>query len=251
MNSRTFEGKVALVTGGNSGIGLATARLFHRQGAKVIITGRDQNTLNDAAAAIGEGTLALRSDVSKHADLEALFTFVQKHAGKIDVLFANAGVARFASITGTTEALYDEVFDINVKGVFFTIQHSIPYLNDGASIVLNTSFLNKKGGPGTSVYSASKAALRSFVRIAAAELVERGIRVNAVSPGPIATPMYERLGMPQEVVDSIAQRILAQVPMKRFGQSEEVAATVVFLSSPDASYITGVELEVGGGVGQL
>ena len=217
----------------------------------MIISGRDQKTLNDAAAAIGKGTLALRSDVSKLADLDALFETVEKQFGKIDVLFANAGIAKFAPIADSTEALYDELFDINVKGVFFTIQKAIPHLNDGASIVLNTSFLNQKGGPGTSVYSASKAALRSFVRIAAAELVLRGIRVNAVSPGPIATPIYTRLGLPKEAVDAMAQGILAQVPMKRFGQPEEVAAAVAFLASPDASYITGVEIEVGGGVGQL
>ena len=169
MNSKTFEGKVALVTGGNSGIGLATATLLNRQGAKVIISGRDQSTLSDATAAIGKGTLALRSDVSQLADLEALFTFIEKHAGKIDVLFANAGVAKFAPIEDTTEALYDEVFGINVKGVFFTIQKAIPHLNDGAAIVLNTSFVNEKGEPGMSTYAASKAAVRSFVRVAAAE----------------------------------------------------------------------------------
>lgn len=171
MHSKTFEGKVALVTGGNSGIGLATAMLLKREGAKVIISGRDQNTLNEAAAAIGEGTFALRSDVNALADLDALFTFVEKHAGKIDLLFANAGVAKFAPIASTTETLYDEVFDINVKGVFFTIQKAIPHLNDGASIILNTSFVNQKGAPGMGAYAASKAALRSFVRVAAAELV--------------------------------------------------------------------------------
>jgi NAD(P)-dependent dehydrogenase (short-subunit alcohol dehydrogenase family) len=249
MHPKTFEGKVALVTGGNSGIGLATATLLHRQGAKVIISGRDQSTLNDAAAAIGKGTLALRSDVSKVADLDALFTVVENQFGKIDVLFANAGVAKFSPVADTTEALYDEVFDINVKGVFFAIQKAIPHLNDGASIVLNTSFVNQKGEPGTSVYSASKAAVRSFVRTTAAELVGRGIRVNAVSPGPIATPIYGRLGMPKDAVEAMAQGILAQVPMKRFGQPEEVAAAVAFLASPEASYITGVEIEVGGGVG--
>jgi NAD(P)-dependent dehydrogenase (short-subunit alcohol dehydrogenase family) len=251
MNSKTFEGKVALVTGGNSGIGLATARLLHARGAKVIISGRDPSTLNDAAAAIGKGTLALRSDVSQLADLDVLFKVVKEQVGKIDVLFANAGVAKFAPVAGTTEALYDEIFDINVKGVFFTIQKAIPYFNDGASIILNTSFVNQKGGPGMSVYAASKAALRSFVRVAAAELVGRGVRVNAVSPGPIATPIYGRLGMPKDAVDAIAQGILAQVPMKRFGQPEEVAAAVAFLAGPDASYITGVEIEVGGGVGQI
>jgi len=251
MNSKAFENKVALITGGNSGIGLATAMLLHRQGAKVIVSGRDQGTLNSAAAAIGAGTLAVRSDVSEPADLTALFTAVKKHAGNIDVLFANAGVAKFAPLADTTEALYDEVFDINVRGTFFTIQKALAHLNDGASIVLNTSFVNLKGTPATSVYSASKAAIRSFVRTTAAELAGRGIRVNAVSPGPIATPIYDRLGLPKEAVDALAQSILAQVPMQRFGQPEEVAAVVAFLASSAASYITGVEIEVGGGVGQV
>lgn len=251
MNTNTFAGKVALVTGGNSGIGLAAAKLLSEQGAKVIISGRDQKTLNEAAAAIGGGALAVQGDVSRLADIDALFAAVEKQAGKIDVLFANAGVAKFAPVGDTTEALYDEVFDINVKGVFFTIQKAIPYLNDGASIILNTSFLSQMGAPGTSVYSAGKAAVRSFVRVAAAELVGRGIRVNAVSPGPIATPIYGRLGMPKEAVDAMAQGILAQVPMKRFGQPEDIAATVAFLAGPGASYVTGVEVAVGGGIGQF
>ena len=167
--------------------------------------------------------------------------------GKIDVVFANAGIAKFAPIADSPESLYDEVFDINVKGVFLTIQKALPHLNDGASIVLNTTFLNEAGTPGTSVYSASKAAVRSLARTAAAELVGRGIRVNAVSPGPIATPIYGRLGLPKEAVDAMANSIVAPVPMERFGQPK----TVLFLASPDASYITGVEVNVDGGVGQV
>ena len=251
MNSKRLEGKVAVVTGGNSGIGLATAKLFREHGAKVAISGRDKKSLDEAIAAIGSGTIGIQSDVRELAGLDRLFETVSKRLGKIDVLFANAGVAKFAPIADTPEALYDEVFDINVKGTFFIIQKAIAYLNDGATIVLNTTFFNQTGAPGTSVYSASKAAVRSFVRVAAAELVARGIRVNAVSPGPIATPIYGRLGLPKEAVDAMAQSILAQVPMKRFGQPEEVASTVLFLASSDASYITGVEVEVGGGVGQV
>jgi NAD(P)-dependent dehydrogenase (short-subunit alcohol dehydrogenase family) len=167
------------------------------------------------------------------------------------VLFANAGVAKFAPISDSPESLFDEMFDINVKGVFLTIQRALPHLNDGASIILNTTFLNAAGNPGTSVYAASKAAVRSLARTAAAELVGRGIRVNAVSPGPIATPIYGRLGLPEEAVDAMASSILATVPMKRFGQPEEIAKTVLFLASPDASYITGVEVNVDGGVGQV
>ncbi|HYL73526.1 MAG TPA: SDR family oxidoreductase [Bryobacteraceae bacterium] len=248
---KKLDGKVAVVTGGNSGIGLATAKLLRQEGAKVAISGRDQATLTAAAKEIGGDTLAIRSDVSDVADVDAFFSKVVQAIGKIDILFANAGVAKFAPIGDSAESLYDEVFDINVKGVFFTIQKALPHLNDGASIVLNTTFFNQAGTPGTSVYSASKAAVRSFARTAAAELVGRGIRVNAVSPGPIATPIYGRLGLPKEAVDAMAQSILSTIPMKRFGQPEEIATAVLFFASSDASYITGVEINVDGGVGQV
>jgi NAD(P)-dependent dehydrogenase (short-subunit alcohol dehydrogenase family) len=248
---KKLEGKVAVVTGGNSGIGLATAKLLRDEGAKVAISGRDHDTLNSAKKEIGGDTLAIRSDVSNPADLDSLFSKVVQAFGKLDVLFANAGVAKFAPISDSPESMFDEIFDINVKGVFLTIQRALPHLNDGASIVLNTSFLGAAGFAGTSVYSASKAAVRSFARSAAAELVGRGIRVNAVSPGPIATPIYGRLGLPKEAVDAMAGSILATVPMKRFGQADEVAKTVLFLASADASYITGVELAVDGGEGQV
>jgi NAD(P)-dependent dehydrogenase (short-subunit alcohol dehydrogenase family) len=248
---KKLEGKIAVVTGGNSGIGLATAKLLRQEGARVAISGRDQATLTAAAKEIGADTLAIRADVTSIKDMEAFFANVVERLGKIDVLFANAGVAKFAPIADSPESLYDEVFDINVKGVFFTIQKALPHLNDGASVVLNTTFFNQAGTPGTSVYSASKAAVRSFARTAAAELVGRGIRVNAVSPGPIATPIYGRLGLPKEAVDAMAQGILSTVPMKRFGKPEEIASTVLFLASSDASYITGVEINVDGGVGQV
>jgi len=248
---KKLEGKIAVITGGNSGIGLATAKLLRQEGAKVAISGRDQDTLSSARKELGGETLAVRSDVSKPGDLDAFFSKVAQAFGKIDVLFANAGIAKFAPIGDSPESLFDEVFDINVKGVFLTIQKALPHLNDGASIVLNTTFLNAAGTPGTSVYSASKAAVRSLARTAAAELVGRAIRVNAVSPGPIATPIYGRLGLPKEAVDAIASSILDTVPMKRFGQPEEIAKTVLFLASPDASYITGVEVNVDGGVGQV
>jgi NAD(P)-dependent dehydrogenase (short-subunit alcohol dehydrogenase family) len=248
---KKLEGKVALVTGGNSGIGLATAKLLRQEGAKVAISGRDQASLNSAAKEIGGDTLAVRADISNIADLDALFTKVFKTLGKIDVLFANAGVARFASIADTNETLYDEIFDTNVKGTFFTVQKSLAYLNDGAAIVLNTTFVDRTGLPGSSVYAAGKAALRSLVRVAAAELVGRGIRVNSVAPGPIATPIFGKLGMTKEQVDGLAGVILGRVPMKRLGQPEDIASAVSFLASTDASYITGVELNVDGGAGQV
>jgi NAD(P)-dependent dehydrogenase (short-subunit alcohol dehydrogenase family) len=248
---KTLEGKIAVVTGGNSGIGLATAKLLHEQGARVAISGRDQSTLDAAAKEIGEGTLTIRSDISKLEDLDALFTKIKQVFGKIDILFANAGVAKFASIGDTDEKLFDEIFDINVRGTFFTLKKSLSFLNDGAAIVITTTFADRVGLPGSSVYSASKAALRCLVRVAAAELVGRGIRVNAVSPGPIATPIFGKLGMAKEAVDALAGVILGRVPMKRLGEAQDIADAVAFLVSPQAAYITGVELNVDGGAGQV
>ena len=246
-----LEGKVAVVTGGNSGIGLATAKRFQQEGARVVISGRSKKTLDEAVRTIGNGVLSIQADVSSLADLDRLYKEVSNKLGKIDVLFVNAGVAKFAPLAETSESAYDEQFDINVKGAYFTIQKAIPLLNDGASIILNTSVANIKGNEGMSAYSATKAALRSLARTAAAELVARGIRVNAVAPGPIVTPIFEKTGLPKESVDEIAKQIIEKVPMKRFGQPEEVAATVAFLASEDASYITGVEINVDGGAGQI
>jgi NAD(P)-dependent dehydrogenase (short-subunit alcohol dehydrogenase family) len=246
-----LEGKVAVVTGGNSGIGLATAKRFQQEGAKVVISGRSKKTLDEAVRTIGNGALSIQADVASLADLDKLYKEVADKLGKIDVLFVNAGVAKFAPLAETSESTYDEQFDINIKGAYFTIQKAVPLLNDGASIILNTSVVDSKGNVGTSAYSATKAALRSLARTAAAELVGRGIRVNAVAPGPIVTPIFEKTGLPQEAVDQFAKEIVEKVPMKRFGQPEEVAATVAFLASDDASYITGVEINVDGGVGQI
>lgn len=249
--TKRLEGKVALVTGGNSGIGLATAKRLQEEGARVAISGRSKKTLDDAVKTIGNGVLAIQADVAKLADLDKLYAEVSTKLGKIDVLFVNAGVAKFAPFAETPESVYDEQFNINIKGAYFTIQKALPLLNDGASIILNTSVADSKGNAGTSAYSATKAALRSLARTTAAELVERGIRVNAVAPGPIVTPIFEKTGLPKESVDEFAKEFIAKVPMKRFGQPEEVAGTVAFLASQDASYITGVEINVDGGVGQI
>lgn len=246
-----LKGKVAVVTGGNSGIGLATAKRLQEEGAKVAISGRNQKTLDEAVKTIGNGVLAIQADVAKLTDVDKLYAQVAAKLGKIDVLFVNAGVAKFAPLAETSESIYDEQFDINIKGAYFTIQKALPLLNDGASIIVNTSVVDSKGTAGASAYSATKAALRSLARTAAAELVGRGIRVNAVAPGPIATPIFGKTGLPQEAVDEFAKAAVAQVPMKRFGQPEEVAATVAFLASQDASYITGVEINVDGGMGQI
>ena len=248
---KRLEGKVAVVTGGNSGIGLASAKRLQEEGARVVIAGRSKKTLDEAVKSIGNGVLAVQADVAKLADIDKLYAEVSKKLGKIDILFVNAGVAKFAPLAETSESVYDEQFDINIKGAYFTIQKALPLLNDGASIILNTSVADRKGTAGARAYSATKAALRSLARTAAAELVGRGIRVNTVAPGPIVTPIFGRTGLPQEAIDEFAKEIVGKVPMKRFGQPEEVAGAVAFLASQDASYITGVEINVDGGMGQI
>ncbi len=248
---KRLEGKVAVVTGGNSGIGLATAKRLQQEGARVAISGRSRKTLDQAVRAIGNGVVAVQADVARLAELDKLYAEVSQKLGKIDVLFVNAGIARNVPLAETSESTFDEQFDINIKGAYFTIQRALPLLNDGASIILNTSVVDNRGTPGTSAYAATKAALRSLARTAAADLSERGIRVNTVAPGPIVTPIWERMGLGQDFTDEWMKRIVQQVPMKRCGQPEEVASTVAFLASQDASYITGVEINVDGGLGQI
>jgi NAD(P)-dependent dehydrogenase (short-subunit alcohol dehydrogenase family) len=248
---KRLQGKVAVITGGSSGIGLASAKRLAEEGAKVVISGRNQKTLDDAVKFIGNGVLAVKSDTSKVADTEKLLKEVAQKFGKIDVLFVNAGIAKFAPLTDSSENFFDEQFNTNVKGAYYTIQKAIPHLNDNASVILNTSIVSTKGQANTSVYSSTKAALRSIARTAATELVGRGIRVNAVAPGPIETPIFEKTGLPKEAIDEFAKEVMQRVPMKRFGKPEEVAGAVAFLASSDASYITGVELNVDGGMGQL
>jgi len=249
--AKRFLGKTIVITGGNSGIGLATAKLFHDEGAKVAISGRDQKTLDESVRVIGGDALAVKADVSKLADIDRLYSQVTAKFGKIDGLFANAGIAKFAPASESTEQLFDETFDINVKGLYFTLQKALPHLNNNAGIVLNSSVVNAKGSPTTTIYSASKAAVRSLARTFAAELVDRGIRVNVVSPGPIETPIFGRTGLPQAAIDEFANYIKTSNPMKRFGTPEEVAHAVLFLTSSEASYITGVDLKVDGGAGQI
>ena len=248
---KKLDGKVAVVTGGNSGIGLATAREFKQQGAKVVITGRDQKTLDDAKQELGQDVLAVRSDTSQLADIDKLFAVVREKLGKIDVLFINAGVGKFVPLESVTEEFFDSIMDINFKGAYFTIQKALPLLNDNASIVLNASINAYIGMPNTSVYAASKAALITLARTLSAELVDRGIRVNVVSPGPVTTPIFGKLGIAADALDEVLKNVQTQVPMKRFGRPEEIAKTVLFLASDDASFILGTEIVADGGMSQL
>lgn len=249
--SQRFANKIALVTGGNSGIGRETALRFAREGAQVIITGRDPVSLAAVQAELGEGHLPVQADTSKLADIDALIERVRQHAGRIDTLFVNAGIAKFAPFAELSESLFDETFLINVKGAFFTIQKALPLLSDGATIVLTSSVAVYKGFPGTSAYAASKAALASFAKTLSTELLPRGIRVNVVYPGPIATPIYGRLGMPQHNADEMAKNMASLVPLGRFGESREVADAVLFLASAESSYIVGSGINVDGGMSEL
>jgi len=248
---KKLEGKVAVITGGNSGIGLATARKFAEHSAKVVISGRDPKTLEKAAREIGGDTLAIRADVADTTELDSLFDQVKARFGGIDVLFVNAGIAKFAPLSEVTAADFEAVVDVNLKGAYFTIQRALPLLKFGASVILNATAVHRLGLPGASVYSASKAALCSLARTLSAELIERGIRVNGVAPGPVETPIMGRLGLSPEAVQEMAQGLLSRVPVKRFGRPEDIAEAVLFLASRDSVYVVGVELNVDGGMSQL
>ncbi len=246
-----FTGKVALITGGSSGIGLATAQALEAAGAKVVINGRNPETLQAASASLNGNHLAVQGDVSKFEDLDRLIQSTVDRFGKIDILFINAGVVKVAPVDQVDESFFDWHFNINVKGAFFTIQKAIPHLNDGASIILNTSVVQQFGFAGMSVYSATKAALRSLARTFSAELIHRGTRVNAVSPGPISTPIYGKMELPEETLNGMASSFQERVPLKRFGNPEEVAKAVLFLASDDSSFIVGEEIAVDGGLSKL
>ncbi|MEM7504526.1 MAG: glucose 1-dehydrogenase [Pseudomonadota bacterium] len=249
--SQKLQDKIALVTGGNSGIGLATAREYAAEGATVIITGRNQSGLEQAVAEIGGNSYSVRGDVTNLEDLDRLFGVLKDRHGKIDILFANAGIAEVAPIDAVSEDFFNRHFDINVKGLFFTVQKALPLLSDGGSIILNASIVGTKGFGNFSVYSASKAAVRSFARTWATDLAPRGIRVNAISPGPIETPLYGKLGLPEEQVQEMGADMVSRIPLARFGQASEIAGAALFLASSDSSYITGVELPVDGGIAQV
>src|SRR6516165_2412035 len=246
-----LEGKTALVTGGTSGIGLATAKQFVKEGAYVFITGRRASELAAAVKEIGTNVTGVQGDVSSLADLDRLFAQIKQEKEKLDILFANAGVAKFAPLGAITEGLYDSTFNINVKGVLFTVQMALPLMPDGASIILNASIVASKGLAANSVYSATKAAARSFARTWTTDLKGRRIRVNAISPGSIDTPGLSDLLASSETGEQRRKMISAAVPLGRFGTPEEIAKAVVFLASDDSSYVTGAELFVDGGFAQV
>jgi NAD(P)-dependent dehydrogenase (short-subunit alcohol dehydrogenase family) len=246
-----LNNKVAVVTGGSSGIGLATAQRFVADGARVVITGRNQEALDAAVAELGERATGIRGDVANLEDLDRLFAQVSGQFGRVDVLFANAGIAPFVPFEAVTEENFDALFNINVRALFFTVQKALPLLTEGASVILNASVAAQSGIPNTSVYSATKAAVRSLGRTLAAELSPRGIRVNVVSPGLIETPLLGKLGLSQDQIDGFGEQVVQQTPLGRLGKPEEIAATVAFLASDDASYFTGADLVADGGMIQV
>jgi NAD(P)-dependent dehydrogenase (short-subunit alcohol dehydrogenase family) len=246
-----LEGIIALVTGGTSGIGLATAKQFVGEGAHVFVTGRREQELSAAAKDIGSNVTTVQGDVSKLDDLDRLFARIRAEKGRLDVLFANAGIAKYGRLGEISEEFFDSIFDINVKGVLFTVQKALPLMPDGAAIILNASVVGSKGLSSNSVYSATKAAIRSFARTWTTDLKERRIRVNAISPGTIDTPGLNDLLASSDTGKERVRMIQTSIPLARFGKPEEIAKAVVFLASDDASYITGTELFVDGGFAQV
>jgi NAD(P)-dependent dehydrogenase (short-subunit alcohol dehydrogenase family) len=246
-----LTGKVAVITGGNSGMGLETARLFAKEGAKVVITGRRQAELDAAVKSIGDNVIGVQGDVANLADLDRLYAKVKETFGHLDIVFANAGVGSLAPLGQITEEHFDKQFDINVKGLVFTVQKALPLMRDGGSILLNASVAGSTGMAGFSVYSATKAAVRSFARGWTNDLKDRKIRVNVISPGPIETPIFGKMGLSEDEIKGFGTYILSQVPMGRMGRSDEIAKAALFLASDDSSYITGIELTVDGGMNQV
>jgi NAD(P)-dependent dehydrogenase (short-subunit alcohol dehydrogenase family) len=246
-----LDGKIALITGGSEGIGLVTAQLFVDEGAFVFITGRRQEALDLAVKQIGKNVKAIQGDVSKLEDLDNLYKIIQQEKGHLDVLFANAGIGGRMPLEQITEKFYDDIFNVNVKGLLFTVQKALPILNDGASIILNASILSIKGGPASSVYNATKAAVRSFARCWCVDLKDRKIRVNALSPGYTDTPLMHNMGSTKEISKSIIDKVTQMSVMGRLAQPVEIAKAALFLASDDSSYITGIELFVDGGAAQI
>lgn len=248
---RSFEGKVAVVTGGNSGIGLATAKAFAREGAKVAITGRSAATLEAARKELGPDALVIKADMSKVPEIVGAFEQIRRRFDRIDALFVNAGIGKFVPLEEVTEEFYDEVMATNVKGLFFTVQKAAPLFSRGAAVVLNASINAHMGMPASTVYGASKAAVVNLAKTLSADLLQRGVRVNVVSPGPIETPILGRMGLAEDQLRQTREWIVSQVPLKRFGHPDEIASAVLYLSSPASAFVVGTELIVDGGMTQL
>ena len=246
-----LNNKIAVITGGSTGIGLATAHRFIADGAQVVITGRNEEALELAMAELGDRATGIPGDVANLEDLDRLFAEVKKQFGRVDVLFANAGIAPFVPFQAVTEDHFDRLFNINVRGLFFTVQKALPLLSENASIILNASVVAQSGLRNTSVYSATKAAVRSLGRTLAAELSPRGIRVNVVSPGLIQTPLVGKLGLSKDELDAFGAQMVQQTPLGRPGKPEEIAATAAFLASDEASFFTGADLVADGGLIQV
>jgi len=246
-----LQNKVAVITGANSGIGLATAKLFLENGAKVVISGRRSDALAEATKDLEGDFITVVADVSKDEDNTRLIQESVAKYGKIDILFLNAGIAPPTPTTDITAEHYHHIFDINVKGPILAVKEALPHINDGGTILFTNSIVHQKGFEGLAVYSASKGALRAYARVLTTEVKDRGIRVNSIAPGPIATPIYNKMGLPEEVLEEMGKGFAAANPMGRFGTSEEIANTALFLASDDASYINGIEIEVDGGMSQV
>jgi NAD(P)-dependent dehydrogenase (short-subunit alcohol dehydrogenase family) len=246
-----LKNKVAIITGANSGIGLATAKLYLSEGAKVVLSGRRQEALDDVAKQLEGDFITVKADVSIAGDNKRLIEKATNHYGKIDILFLNAGIAKPIPTTDISEEHFDEIMNTNVKGPILAVKEALPFINDGGTILFTNSVVHQKGFEGLGVYSASKGALRAYARVLTSEVKDRGIRVNSIAPGPIETPLYGKMDLPQDVVAEMGKGFAAQVPLKRFGTSEEVANAALFLASDEASYINGIELEVDGGLSQV
>jgi NAD(P)-dependent dehydrogenase (short-subunit alcohol dehydrogenase family) len=246
-----LKNKIALITGGTTGIGLETAKSFRDEGARVIVTGANAARIEEASRQLGSDVLVLRADLRVRSDIDKVVATIRDKFTHLDVLFANAGIGSAAPLEAVTEQQIDEQFSVNFKGIFFAIQKAAPILNRGASIVLTTSFLNAVGTPGLSILSATKAAVRSLARSLGAEFAPKGVRVNAVSPGPISTPFHGKLGLSANDLKDTAAAIEAQVPLGRFGEAGEIAKAALFLASDDSSFMTGAEVVVDGGLTQV
>ena len=246
-----LKNKVAVITGANSGIGLATAKTFLAEGAKVVLSGRRKEALDEVAQELNGDFITVVADVSIDEDNKTLIQKATEKYGKIDIIYLNAGIATPSPTNEVTADHYNHVFDINVKGPILAVKEVLPHLNDGGTILFTSSIVSQKGFDGLGVYSASKGAIRSYARVLTSELKSRGIRVNTIAPGPIETPIYAKMGLPEEVVQEMGKGFAEQVPLGRFGKAEEIAKTALFLASDDASYINGIEIEVDGGLSQI